>query len=99
MRSEDAVAAMLCPICRISLTLSERQGVEIDYCGSCRGVWLGRGEIDKIVERSVAADPPARHAAEPSERWAAGDGDDYRDGYRRHGQRKRKKSFLSEFFD
>lgn len=41
-----------CPACRIDLLMSERQGIEIDYCPNCRGVWLDRGELDKIIERS-----------------------------------------------
>ena len=43
--------AMSCPVCRVPLVMSERQGVEIDYCPQCRGVWLDRGELDKIIER------------------------------------------------
>ena len=43
---------MLCPVCQVSLVMSERQGIEIDYCPTCRGVWLDRGELDKIIERS-----------------------------------------------
>lgn len=44
---------MLCPVCKeVSLVMSERQNVEIDYCPQCRGVWLDRGELDKIIERS-----------------------------------------------
>jgi Zn-finger nucleic acid-binding protein len=49
---------MDCPVCREPLTMSDRQGVEIDYCPRCRGVWLDRGEIDKIVEREIAAYGP-----------------------------------------
>jgi len=45
---------MVCPICRVDLVMGERQGVEIDYCPKCRGVWLDRGELDTIVERAVA---------------------------------------------
>ncbi len=45
---------MKCPHCDVTLLMSERQGVEIDYCPECRGVWLDRGELDKIVERSHA---------------------------------------------
>lgn len=49
---------MKCPVCNIDLLMSERQGIEIDYCPNCRGVWLDRGELDKIVERaSVYAAP------------------------------------------
>lgn len=62
---------MKCPVCRdVTLVMSERQGIEIDYCPQCRGVWLDRGELDKIIERSaspayaaVPASPaPAQHA-------------------------------------
>ena len=49
---------MVCPICRIDLVMGDRQGVEIDYCPKCRGVWLDRGELDKIVEKAVAAAQP-----------------------------------------
>lgn len=49
---------MKCPVCADqNLMMSERQGVEIDYCPSCRGVWLDRGELDKIIERSGAVEP------------------------------------------
>lgn len=44
---------MNCPNCNLPLTMSERQGIEIDYCPKCRGIWLDRGELDKIIERSV----------------------------------------------
>lgn len=43
---------MQCPLCSVDLVMSERQGIEIDYCPKCRGVWLDRGELDKIIERS-----------------------------------------------
>jgi Zn-finger nucleic acid-binding protein len=46
------VATMDCPIDGTQLTMSERQGIEIDYCPKCRGVWLDRGELDKIIERT-----------------------------------------------
>lgn len=48
---------MNCPVCNIQLTMMERQGVEIDYCSKCRGVWLDRGELDKIIERGATASP------------------------------------------
>jgi hypothetical protein len=44
---------MKCPDCNNDLLLSERQGVEIDYCPACRGIWLDKGELDKIIERSA----------------------------------------------
>ena len=61
MRTEAEVAAMQCPVCRVPLAMSDRQGIEIDYCPQCRGVWLDRGELDKIIDRS--APPPAATAA------------------------------------
>jgi uncharacterized protein len=106
MRDPQAVAAMLCPICKVGLTMSDRAGIEIDYCPQCRGVWLDRGELDKIIERSAPTAPaqsaPAQaappRAAQP---WAEPRGDYHRDyGHDpryRHG--KRKKSFLEELFD
>lgn len=44
---------MKCPTCNVSLVMTERSGIEIDYCPQCRGVWLDRGELDKIIERSA----------------------------------------------
>lgn len=87
---------MKCPIDNTQLVMTDRQGVEIDYCPTCRGVWLDRGELDKIIERSV----PAMDAPEP--RYAEPRRDDKRrfdddDDYRHRG--KRKKSILSEIFD
>jgi Zn-finger nucleic acid-binding protein len=50
---------MKCPVCKEpNLVMADRQGIEVDYCPQCRGVWLDRGELDKIIERSVS--PPAR---------------------------------------
>ena len=65
MRSQAEVAAMNCPVCRVPLAMSERQGIEIDYCPQCRGVWLDRGELDKIIERSVPEQGAAPQAASP----------------------------------
>ena len=65
---------MNCPACQTTLQMTDRQGVEIDYCPTCRGVWLDRGELDKIVER-VAAAAPASYADE-RRRYEADD--DYR---------------------
>lgn len=84
--------------------MSERQGIEIDYCPQCRGVWLDRGELDKIVERSAAqfaapAATPVRPAAKPERRYD----DDHRsrdwDDDHRYGKRKKRESFLSDLFD
>lgn len=83
---------MRCPIDNESLIMTERSGVEIDYCPKCRGVWLDRGELDKIIERAV---PPA---ANESFRSRGEDRRDHSDrGHRPHG--KKRESFLSELFD
>jgi Zn-finger nucleic acid-binding protein len=49
---------MLCPVCKTDLMMTDRQGVEVDYCPRCRGVWLDRGELDKIIERSASLEAP-----------------------------------------
>jgi uncharacterized protein len=103
MRNQEQVNAMLCPIDKAALVMSDRQGIEIDYCPTCRGVWLDRGELDKILERSAAdtVPPPSRLERERPEPYSAQHryGDDFDDNYRHGGYRKRKKSFLSELFD
>lgn len=91
---------MHCPHCPAStLVISERSGIEIDYCPQCRGVWLDRGELDKLIERSLPAQPPAS-GAYPA---ARSDRDDHYDNDRRHGQHssshRPRKSWLSEIFD
>lgn len=98
MRSEAEVAAMACPVCRVPLAMSDRQGIEIDYCPQCRGVWLDRGELDKIVERSMEDAAPA-----PSAPPRGYDDDRYRQGGGGYGYggkpHKRHKHWLSEIFD
>jgi uncharacterized protein len=48
---------MICPICNVDLLMADRQGIEIDYCPKCRGIWLDGGELEKIIERSNTATP------------------------------------------
>jgi Zn-finger nucleic acid-binding protein len=79
---------MKCPIDDVELVIAERQGIEIDYCPKCRGVWLDRGELDKIIERSEQRAP----------RTHQDDGDRYRDRDERRPYKK-KKSILGEIFD
>jgi Zn-finger nucleic acid-binding protein len=90
---------MLCPIDKTPLVMSERQNIEIDYCPTCRGVWLDRGELDKIIERGGAASAPPRQADPPRETHAPRPS--LGGGYGSYEQphRKRKKSFLEEIFD
>jgi uncharacterized protein len=79
---------MNCPTCKIELKMADRQGVEIDYCPQCRGVWLDRGELDKIIERSAQTGTPARETPEP-----------YRGDEQRRPYHSKKKSFLGDMFD
>lgn len=85
---------MKCPACEdVTLVMADRQGIEVDYCPRCRGVWLDRGELDKIIDRSVAvAEAPRQRVSDP--RYRDSDEDDYR-GY----GRKRKRGFLGELFE
>ena len=97
MRSHDEVAAMLCPVCRVPLTMSDRQGIEIDYCPQCRGVWLDRGELDKIIERSAPVQQ-APAAAPPRQPAPAYQEPSY--GHGGYGKPyKKRKHWLSELFD
>jgi uncharacterized protein len=50
---------MKCPVCDVPLSISSREGIEIDFCPQCRGVWLDRGELDKIIERTADAYAPS----------------------------------------
>jgi Zn-finger nucleic acid-binding protein len=104
---------MRCPVDGETLVMADRHGVEIDYCPKCRGVWLDRGELDKIIERAGGAESavplrePARgavqaYAEEPRremrrEETRRRDHDDDDDYDRR--PRKRRESFLSDLFD
>jgi len=88
---------MLCPVCKVDLLLSEKQGIEIDYCPKCRGIWLDRGELDKIVEKSTNAEDNFR-LKERNTNTNYRDDDD--DKYKSHGYNKnRRKSFLGDLFD
>jgi len=94
---------MKCPVCTsVNLVMSERQGIEIDYCPDCRGVWLDRGELDKIIERAVPQElppPPQPSQAPQQNAHANGHAPGYGHEYS-HGQKPyRKKSFLEEMFD
>ena len=86
---------MLCPVCRVKLTMAVRQNVEIDYCPVCRGVWLDRGELDKIIERSVVETPPA--PARRERRREYDEDDDRKD--RRKSEKNSVAYWLKEIFD
>jgi len=92
---------MKCPVCPGSdLLMTERQGIEIDYCPQCRGVWLDRGELDKIIERSLREPAQAAPAMQPPhpapQQFGHGYHDKHRDG---HHDYREKHSFWKELFD
>jgi uncharacterized protein len=91
---------MNCPICNIPLTMGERQGVEIDFCSKCRGVWLDRGELDKIIERSTM-EMPSRPSPERQDERFAQYSEKHHDKHHddHNGHYKKKRGFLSELFD
>jgi uncharacterized protein len=81
---------MKCPTCNVNLVMTDRSGIEIDYCPDCRGVWLDRGELDKIIERSSQNVKNVQH-------------DNYSDRQRYSSEKepyyKKKKGLLGELFD
>ena len=98
---------MKCPNCEATLVMTERQGVEIDHCPQCRGVWRDRGELDKIIERSARFDPvfpgrtgdgERRDDRQDFPRDARRD-DSYRGDDDRGRHYSKRKSFWSELFD
>lgn len=99
---------MKCPVDDRELVMSERQGIEIDYCPSCRGVWLDRGELDKLIERSAEVQAPRAGRSDDDrydDRGSSGKGDrrekrvEYDDDRGMFGRKKKKESFLSELFE
>lgn len=95
---------MKCPICSdATLLMTERQGVEIDYCPQCRGVWLDRGELDKLLDIASCAPSAVRNPAAAMAATAPVQPAFHPD-FRLHdshhgGKHHRKKSWLSEIFD
>ena len=92
---------LICPACRVDLVMSERHGVEIDYCPKCRGVWLDRGELDKILERGAAELGGQRETSagerRPDRPYERHDSDEY-PAYG-HGKHRKRRSFLDDLFD
>lgn len=100
---------MKCPACDVTLVMADRQGIEIDYCPQCRGVWLDRGELDKIIERTAnfapATTPPPAPGPPPYPQQQQAPYQQhqphqhrphYSDDYYKH---KKKKNLLGELFD
>ena len=96
---------MKCPVCKdVNLVMSERQGVEIDYCPSCRGVWLDRGELDKIIEKSASIpsqNPYNQNRHNESQNYSKPNYNNQSHNNSHHNAypKKKKEGFLSEIFD
>ncbi len=104
---------MKCPVCQVELKIADRAGIEIDYCPNCRGVWLDRGELDKIIERALqeplsGSPPPPPRSAPPPQRTAPPRYDDDRYDYPEHDprydphrgyKRRKKRNWLEDLFD
>ena len=96
---------MDCPVCKVDLQMADRQGIEIDYCPKCRGVWLDRGELDKLIERSTAfagggGPPPGRPDDRDRDRGRGYEDSDRGRGYEpQRYPHKKKESFWGELFD
>lgn len=84
--SGNGGTVLKCPVDGETLQMMERQGVEIDYCPICRGVWLDRGELDKLIERSTGT----ARAAPSQQRYTE---------QSQHGKPRKKESIFSELFD
>jgi uncharacterized protein len=104
---------MKCPVCDVALSISSREGVEIDFCPQCRGVWLDRGELDKVIERAAASLAPSAAPVGGRDRGERYDEpryderrrderryeNDRRYGDRDHYKKKKRRSFLDDLFE
>lgn len=86
---------MKCPNCNETLVMADRQGVEVDYCPKCRGVWLDRGELDKIIERAASFDDGTPDRQDDYKRYP----NQQEQQYDRHYKHKKRRGFLGDFFD
>ena len=84
---------MKCPNCNVNLVMTERNNVEIDYCPECRGIWLDRGELDKIIERSSQYDRDSLSNENPREKYPYPENKNY------EYKKRKKDSFLGDLFD
>ena len=99
---------MRCPVCvEVDLAISSREGVEVDFCPQCRGVWLDRGELDKVIDRvATTLEPTARGRDDRDDRDDRRDRDDWDDRSRRdrdddryEPRKRRRRGFLDDIFD
>ena len=82
---------MKCPNCNVNLVMSDRSGIEIDYCPDCRGVWLDRGELDKIIERSAPTNQQSQPDLHRNQQYYSKD--------QQHHYKKKRGGLLGDLFD
>lgn len=87
---------MKCPNCQTTLLITDKKGIEIDYCPDCRGIWLDRGELEKIIERSAEHYSNRENYEADSRKYEYGK---HSSEYYRSNPHKKKKSFLDDIFD
>lgn len=94
---------MKCPVCAATaLVMTERCGIEIDYCPACRGIWLDRGELDKIIARSLQSDGVLGSSRESNRLESRGYAQTQNTHHGHHTPQRShhgKKSFFQELFD
>ncbi len=100
---------MECPLCKVTLQMTDRQGVEIDYCPTCRGIWLDRGELEKLIDLSSMRTASSTPALSHSDRRGRTDDERHHDNDQFYDRRndsdyrnripKKKESWLGELFD
>jgi len=97
---------MQCPIDQTTLAMTERQGIEIDYCPTCRGVWLDRGELDKLIDSGGGTQSSNLRTTEQPQQSPQPRYDDRQrdihssdEPYNKHGKRRKKEGFLADLFD
>ena len=90
---------MNCPNCNETLVMADRQGVEIDYCPKCRGVWLDKGELDKIIDRSARLQPEYNKPDNYADNRDRDDDQPFSNQPRQPQPYKKKRGFLGDLFD
>lgn len=90
---------MKCPHCEELLVMTQRNGVEIDYCPKCRGVWLDKSELDKIIERSASSSSKDYYNGKKEDYFDDDDFDNRGSYDKEHLNRKKRGGFLSNLFD
>jgi len=87
---------MKCPNCQTTLLITDKSGIEIDYCPDCRGIWLDKGELEKITERTAEHYSKKENYDSDSKKYES---NKYDDNYYRANPHKKRKSFLGDIFD